>query len=78
MYMYTYVCIHMHTMFRADRNGNGGGVLIYVREDIPCRQLTGHQLDKSLEEICLEINLRKSKWFLFGGIIMRNPISMLS
>ena len=25
--------------FRADRNGNGGGILIYVREDIPCREI---------------------------------------
>ena len=24
-----------HTPFRYDRNGNGGGILLYVREDIP-------------------------------------------
>ena len=24
-----------HTPFRFDRNGNGGGILLYVREDIP-------------------------------------------
>ena len=56
-----------YTMFRADRNANGGGVLIYIRDDIPCRQLISHPLDKSLEGICLEINLTKSKWLLFGG-----------
>ena len=56
-----------YTMFRADRNANGGGVLIYIRDDSPCRQLISHPLDKSLEGICLQINLSKSKWLLFGG-----------
>ena len=55
-----------YTMFRADINADGVGVLVYVREDIPCRQLIS-QLDNSLEGICLEIDLMKSKWFLFGG-----------
>ena len=26
-----------HTRFRFDRNGNGGGILLYVREDIPTK-----------------------------------------
>ena len=26
-----------HTPFRYDRNGNGGGILLYVREDIPAK-----------------------------------------
>ena len=26
-----------HTPFRFDRNGNAGGILIYVREDIPAK-----------------------------------------
>ena len=25
--------------YRIDRNANGGGVIIYIREDIPCRDL---------------------------------------
>ena len=53
--------------FRLDRNINGGGVIIYVREDIPCRELKTHGVEKSVEGIFLEINLRKSKWLLFGG-----------
>ena len=56
-----------YTMFRSDGNADGGGVLVYVREDIPCGQLVSHQLHKSLEGICLEVNLCKSKWFLFDG-----------
>ena len=53
--------------FRLDRNGNGGGVLIYVREDIACKILQAHTSPKNLEGIFLELNLKKSKWLLFGG-----------
>ena len=53
--------------FRLDRNRFGGGVLIYVREDIPCKQLTKHILPDDIEGIFVEINLRKTKWLLFGG-----------
>ena len=28
---------HYHTPFRFDWNGNGGGILIYVRDDIPTK-----------------------------------------
>ena len=53
--------------FRLDRNKFGGGVLIYVREDIPCKKLTKHILPDDIEGIFVEINLRKTKWLLFGG-----------
>ena len=42
-------------------------MLIYVREDIPCRKLTSHNVINNVEGIILEINLRKTKWLLFGG-----------
>ena len=53
--------------FRLDRNRFDGGVLIYVREDILCKQLTKHILPDDIERIFAEINLRKTKWLLFGG-----------
>ena len=53
--------------FRADRNKNGGGVLIYIREDIPCCELKDHHTPMNFEGIFLEINLKKAKWLLFGG-----------
>ena len=43
-----------------------GGVLIYVRSDIPCKQLNNHEFSEGIEGIFVEINLRKSKWLLFG------------
>ena len=53
--------------FRADRTGNGGGVIIYVRDDIPSILLKAHPSPTNFEGILLEINLNKSIWFLFGG-----------
>ena len=53
--------------FRVDRNKNGGGVIIYVREDIPSRELKNHRPTSNFEGIFFEINLKKSKWLLFGG-----------
>ena len=35
--------------YRFDRSRNGGGVLIYVREDIPSKPLTGHKLPHDIE-----------------------------
>ena len=54
------------TTYRLDRDRNGGGILIYVREDIPSRLLTLHDFPYDIEGLFVEINLRKTKWLLFG------------
>ena len=53
--------------FRRDKSINSGGVLIYVKEGIPCRELKTKPGTEILEGIFLEINLRSKKWLLFGG-----------
>ena len=53
--------------FRHDNTASSGGVLIYVRNDIPCREFINHPNENNIEGIFLEINLRKTKWLLFGG-----------
>ena len=52
--------------FRKDRNKNGGGVMIYVREDIPSDILIKHNIGENIEAIFVEINLRKNKLLLVG------------
>ena len=52
--------------FRLDRNAYGGDLLIYVRSDIPCKQLNKHESSDNIEGISGEINFRKSKWLLLG------------
>ena len=48
--------------FRLDCDNNGGGIMLFVREDIPCKLLPveNHPMAGFYEEI----NLRKTKWLL--------------
>ena len=52
--------------FRFDRNRSGGGVIVYVRDNIPRKQLTKHTLPDDIEGVFIEVNLRKIKWLVFG------------
>ena len=52
--------------YKLDRNSNGGGLLLYVREDIPSKFLKVKS-DCNIESICVEVNLRKRKWFINGS-----------
>ena len=54
------------TQFRADKNCHGGGLLLYVRESIPCKTLKWEQLGDA-EGIFIEIIVKKTKWLLMGG-----------
>ena len=53
--------------YRLDRNAEGGGLLIFVKEDIPCEYLCNHTEKDNFEGIFFEINLKATKWFIFGG-----------
>ena len=50
--------------YRLDRNCNGGGILIYVRKDIPSKELNKHNFTKNIEALFIEINLRKNNFYL--------------
>ena len=52
------------TPFRLDRNQKGGGLLLYLREDIPCKILNEYAPEKPIEHFFVEINLRSRKWLL--------------
>ena len=45
-----------------DRNCRGGGIMLYVREDIPSKLLSIE--NQPIEGFYIEINLRKKKWLL--------------
>ena len=53
--------IEGYTTYRLDRNTNGGGILLYIREDIPSTLLNS---DMSVESFSIEINIRKKNWLL--------------
>ena len=47
--------------YRLDRNRNGGGVIIYIREDIPSKQINNFKIHDDIENIFIEVNLYKTK-----------------
>ena len=49
-----------------DRNRNGGGNFMYVREDIPSKELKIRNTPENIESIFIEINLIKTKWLFCG------------
>ena len=59
--------------YRIDRNCNGGGVMIYVRKDIPSKELKKHKISKNIETLFVEINLRKNKLLLASTYHSRHP-----
>ena len=50
--------------FRLDRTAKGGGILLYIREDIPCKYIKQITLNNSFERFFVELNLRSKKWLL--------------
>ena len=46
--------------YRLDRNRNGGGVIIYVREGITRKILEKHKIPKDVEGMFVELTLEKS------------------
>ena len=57
---------------RADRNRHGGGLLIYIKEGVPAKEVSTSSLtSKEIEIKVIEINLHKIKWLLIG--IYRPP-----
>ena len=51
--------------YRLDRNRNGGGIMIYIREDIPSKILTNANMN--IEALFVELNVRKKKWLICGS-----------
>ena len=47
--------------FRKDRNAHGGGIMVFIKEDIPSRKLPTIDGFADFEGLFIEINLRKSK-----------------
>ena len=60
------------TSYRKDGNKHGGGLLVYVKEDIPCCQLTNHPpVHNLLDIIAIELNFWKHTWLLI--VVYKSP-----
>ena len=56
-----------HNPFRKDRDKMGGGLLLYVRDDITCKEIKPSNLPSDIECIFIEIRLRNKKYIVVGG-----------
>ena len=52
------------TPFRHNRTKNGGGLMSYVREDIPAKLIHSNIIPYNFECLFVEINLYKKKWLI--------------
>ena len=48
--------------FRLDRNRNGGGIMLFIRNDIPAKVVSTD--DRPIESFYVELNFRNKKWLL--------------
>ena len=56
-----------HNPFRRDRDKMGGGLLLYARDDITCKEIKPSNLPSDIECIFIEIRLRNKKYIVVGG-----------
>ena len=49
--------------FHRDRNKNGGGVMIFIRDDIPSKV---NFVPSDIECLFIELNIREAKWLVVG------------
>ena len=52
---------------RLDRNRNGGGLMVFMRNDLPCHELKSHEFPDGTECTFLEMRIRQSKWLIVVG-----------
>ena len=52
---------YQHPPFRRDRDKNGGGKMIFIREGLLAKKLYAYE-DSTSETICLEVTISKKKW----------------
>ena len=51
---------------RIDRNKNGGGIMIYIRDGLDAKEIKCHRL-KTVEGTFIKLVIRNSKWLIMAG-----------
>ena len=67
---------HIHDFsepYRFDKSSNGGGILLYIREDIPSKLIFTKM---TIEEFFVEINFRKKKGGSFAAHITQKTFDI--
>ena len=55
------------SLYRLDRTRHGGGLMLFIREDIPSKLLPNTDPPDVIENIFIEINLISKKWLMSGS-----------
>ena len=50
--------------YRPDRNSKGGGIILYIMEDMPLKLINSLCIDHDKEYFLVELNFRKQKWLI--------------
>ena len=58
--------INAYKISRLDRNRFGGGLILYINENIPCKPLQEHIHLPKFEVIAIEFYQNNQKWLLLG------------
>ena len=54
-------------MYHKDRTKTGGGLLLYVNEDIPGKIINSYQFKENSKIILFEFSVSNKKWLLLGN-----------
>ena len=73
--IYQFIIEGYTTPYRLDRNCFGGEVMIYVRKDIPSKELQKPNLHKNIEALFVEKYLKKTKLLLVGTYYSKHGTS---
>ena len=63
--------------YRLDRNRNGGGIMIFICDDIPSRVLTKHAFPDDTEGLFIVLNFRKSNVYFLGHITNQLKVTQI-
>ena len=53
-------------VYRRDRNRFGGGLILYINENIPCKPISNHPMFFYLELMAFELYQSKRNWLFLG------------
>ena len=59
-----FIILGFTSPYRFDRTKDGGGILVYIREDIPSKLLNISYIASDIECLGIEVNLRKVRWLV--------------
>ena len=59
---------------RLDRNSKVGGMILYVREDIPLKLINSSCTNQDNEYFLVELKIRKQKWLIFVKFVTIIPM----